>query len=248
MNKSLPLYRCIVSVAPLRKEASDRAEIVSQLLFGERIQMLDESEKWAIVESLDDQYQGWVDKKQIAPFSKPEPSVLLTAPLSILTHRTIGPVWLPGGAQVTSSEFEDFSEQTLTAYQLNSVDIERCAMQYLNAPYLWGGKTILGIDCSGFTQTVYRICGLQIARDAYQQAEHGRMLDFIEESETGDLAFFDNAEGKIVHVGIVIHKNGERTIIHASGKVRIDQLDHQGIFNTEVGAYSHNLRFIRRLI
>ena len=118
-------------------------------------------------------------------------------------------------------------------------------MMYLNAPYLWGGRGPLGIDCSGFTQMVYRLQGVELPRDAYQQAEVGTTLSFIEESEAGDLAFFDNEEGKIIHVGIILSDN---YIIHASGKVRIDRLDQQGIFNAEVRTHTHKLRIIKSVI
>ena len=125
--------------------------------------------------------------------------------------------------------------------------IHRCARQFLNAPYLWGGRTILGIDCSGFTQLVMLLNGRSIPRDAYQQAELGDTVAFVEEAQTGDLAFFDNAEGRITHVGIVLREAEHHvSIIHASGKVRIDALDHQGIFNAERSAYSHKLRIIKR--
>ena len=123
--------------------------------------------------------------------------------------------------------------------------IEELATKYLNAPYLWGGRSIWGIDCSGFTQLVFKMLGIKIRRDAYQQADQGITLGFIEEAEPGDLAFFDNEDGKIIHVGILL---GQGKIIHASGKVRIDRIDHQGIFNEETGKYSHKLRIIKRIL
>ena len=116
---------------------------------------------------------------------------------------------------------------------------------YLNAPYLWGGKTPFGIDCSGFTQMVYKLNGYKIHRDASQQALEGEPLSFIEESEVGDLAFFDNDEGNIIHVGIIMENN---YIIHASGKVRIDRLDHLGIYNPELKKHTHKLRVIKKII
>ena len=119
------------------------------------------------------------------------------------------------------------------------------AYTFINAPYLWGGRSPLGIDCSGFTQVVYKLAGQKLQRDAYQQADQGITLGFIEEAEAGDLAFFDNDEGKIIHVGILL---GQGKIIHASGKVRIDRIDHQGIFNEETGKYSHKLRIIKRIL
>ena len=119
------------------------------------------------------------------------------------------------------------------------------AFLYLNAPYLWGGKTPFGIDCSGFTQMVYKLNGYNLFRDASQQATQGEALSFIEESEPGDLAFFDNEEGNIIHVGIIMENN---YIIHASGKVRIDRLDHLGIFNPETQKHTHKLRVIKKVI
>jgi cell wall-associated NlpC family hydrolase len=115
----------------------------------------------------------------------------------------------------------------------------------LNSPYLWGGKSPFGIDCSGFTQMVYKLCGIKILRDAKQQAQQGSALSFIEEAVPGDLAFFDNEEGKIIHVGIVLKNN---KIIHASGCVRIDTLDHQGIYNASAKTYTHNLRVIKNIL
>ncbi len=118
-------------------------------------------------------------------------------------------------------------------------------MLYLNAPYLWGGKTPFGLDCSGFTQMVYKLNGYTLLRDAAQQATQGEALSFVEESEVGDLAFFDDSEGKIDHVGILMQNNH---IIHVHGKVRIDRIDHTGIFNTEMKRYTHQLRVIKKII
>ena len=119
------------------------------------------------------------------------------------------------------------------------------ASLYLNAPYLWGGKTPFGIDCSGFTQLVYKLCGYSLLRDARDQATQGEVLSFIEESEPGDLAFFDNEEGSIVHVGIIMN---DYNIIHAHGKVRIDTLDHSGIYNNDLNKHTHSLRYIKKII
>jgi cell wall-associated NlpC family hydrolase len=119
------------------------------------------------------------------------------------------------------------------------------AFMFLNAPYLWGGKTPFGVDCSGFTQMVYKLNGHKLMRDASQQSKQGEALSFIEESEPGDLAFFDNEEGNIIHVGIIMEDN---YIIHASGKVRIDRLDHLGIYNAEANKHTHRLRVIKKII
>ena len=131
-------------------------------------------------------------------------------------------------------------------YQVSSAvyaDIPELAYFFLNAPYLWGGKTLFGIDCSGFTQAVLKLVGIPIKRDAAQQAEQGETVNFLPEVKTGDLAFFDNSEGRIIHVGIMLSSN---QIIHASGRVKIDSIDDQGIYSAELGRYSHHLRIIKR--
>ena len=132
----------------------------------------------------------------------------------------------------------------ISSVKKTTEELLNTAKLFLNAPYLWGGKTIFGIDCSGFTQLVYKLSGYKLPRDAWQQAELGHPLSFVEEAQAGDLAFFDNEEGKIVHVGIILPNN---EIIHASGKVRIDKFDHYGIFHSENKKYSHMLRVIKRI-
>ncbi|MGK0175927.1 MAG: cell wall-associated NlpC family hydrolase, partial [Ulvibacter sp.] len=127
----------------------------------------------------------------------------------------------------------------------NKENLINTAFMYLNTPYLWGGKTPFGIDCSGLTQMVYKLCGYKLLRDASQQAMQGEVLSFIEESEPGDLAFFDNSEGDIVHVGIIMKDN---YIIHAHGKVRIDRIDHSGIYNIDTRRHTHKLRVIKKII
>ena len=129
--------------------------------------------------------------------------------------------------------------------KLDKYELIQKAYQFLNTPYLWGGKTPFGIDCSGFTQLVYKICGHSLLRDAKDQATQGEVLSFIEESEPGDLAFFDNEEGNIVHVGIIMN---DYNIIHAHGKVRIDTLDHSGIYNVDTKTHTHKLRVIKKII
>ena len=123
--------------------------------------------------------------------------------------------------------------------------MEETAQFYLNAPYLWGGRTFFGIDCSGFSQLVYKHLGVKIKRDAAQQAEEGRVVDFLQEAVPGDLAFFDNEHGKVTHVGIILD---DLDIIHASGRVKVDRIDEQGIFCLDSQKYTHKLRIIRRII
>jgi cell wall-associated NlpC family hydrolase len=139
-----------------------------------------------------------------------------------------------------------FDGQVVKGLEKGSVkNILSTAYLFLNAPYLWGGKSPFGIDCSGFTQITYKINGYKLPRDANQQVELGEPLSFVEEAEAGDLAFFDNEEGKIVHVGILLDN---QQIIHASGCVKIDKFDHYGIFSSDTKKYSHTLRVIKRIL
>jgi cell wall-associated NlpC family hydrolase len=119
------------------------------------------------------------------------------------------------------------------------------AMLYLNSPYQWGGRSPFGIDCSGFAQMVYKLKKIKLLRDASQQATQGEVVNLLEEAEPGDLAFFDNEEGNITHVGILLD---HFRVIHASGSVRIDSIDHEGIYDEKQGKYTHRLRLMKRIV
>ncbi|MBO6212283.1 SH3 domain-containing protein [Algoriella xinjiangensis] len=248
---------CQVSVSPLRAEARDSSEMVSQILFGERLIILEELEKWTKVQLAFDGYEGWVDPKQILTVSEAEYLANSTDKFAINPYNHAMecglPMTLTIGAEVRSLRenkisigpkcFEYFG--VYTSGKKSKEQLVEIAKAYLNVPYLWGGKSSFGIDCSGLTQQVYKIGGYKIPRDAYEQAEMGEVLSFVEEAEPGDLAFFDNADGKIIHVGIMC---GNGKILHAHGKVRIDPIDTNGIFNTDSQKYSHRLRCIRKII
>jgi len=141
----------------------------------------------------------------------------------------------------------NFTDQLTASDQLNfsfeADTVRETAFAYLDVPYIWGGKSKFGIDCSGFCQQVYKAFGIRLPRDAYQQAALGEVVGFLQEVQCGDLAFFDNEEGKITHVGMML---SSQEIIHASGKVRIDKIDNQGIINVDTGARTHRLRIIKR--
>jgi cell wall-associated NlpC family hydrolase len=249
---------CNLAIVPVRSEPSDRSEIVTQLLFGEHIEILERQNQWAKIKIQFDDYVGWVDSKQYQPISEANYNQLsnesiilnadlidyITAPNNLLLPIPLGAsLSFLNNSEINTSNF-DFEGTKTSGIKPKSALINT-AFMYLNAPYLWGGKTPFGIDCSGFTQMVYKLNGYKIHRDASQQALEGEPLSFIEESEVGDLAFFDNEEGKIIHVGIIMDNN---YIIHASGKVRIDRLDHLGIYNAELNKHTHNLRVIKKII
>ena len=230
-----------VSVAPVRAENSDRAEIVTQLLFGESCDILEVDKNWTKIKIHFDGYEGWVDTKQVSPISDADfiKRKTKTVTENFINYQHNGEKTLLSiGSEIDSDNQED------TKNNIDKENLKKTTLEFLNVPYLWGGRSFFGIDCSGFTQIVYKVNGVQLPRDAYQQAELGEVLDFIEEAEIGDLAFFENEEGRIIHVGIMLEN---QKIIHAHGKVRIDQLDSVGIFNKDQNKHTHKLRFIKRI-
>ncbi len=251
---------CLLNIAALRKEPNDRSEMVSQVLFGEHFEIIDEQSKWSFIKLAYDHYEGWIDKKQYEPILENEfCSLNASIPhysgelVDFLNNDNSQLSILSLGAKLPNYHHKHFSinqqnfnfDGKVFNVQLEKNKLINISLMYLNAPYLWGGKTPFGIDCSGFTQMVYKLCGHYLHRDASQQAKQGDTLNFLEESEPGDLAFFDNELGNIIHVGILI---GNEQIIHASGKVRIDFIDHSGIFNKDLKTHTHKLRLIKRVI
>ncbi len=244
---------CNLSIVPLRAEPTDLSEMVSQLLYGEHFKVLEKRKKWSYIRIAFDGYEGWLDNKQYLNISEDSYSELETKQLILssdmvdfVTSETNHLLSICIGSSVSGSESLNHSFEGKTVFgNLPKEHLITSAVSYLNAPYLWGGKTPFGIDCSGFTQMVYKLNGHKLFRDASQQATQGEALSFIEESEPGDLAFFDNEEGKITHVGIIMEDN---YIIHAHGKVRIDRLDHSGIFNYDMRRHTHRLRVIKRIV
>lgn len=250
------------SIIPVRTQPQHAAEQCTQLLFGEMYTVHETREDWLRITTVYDQYSGWIHQKQHQELSLQEAEKLLKAPSSVAAElvQTISnndrsfPVLI--GSTLYNFDGMNFKigkEKYVYAGQAIGADsnliqgehIRRFAMKFLHAPYMWGGRSPFGIDCSGFTQIVFKLYGVALPRDAYQQADTGRTIHFIHEGREGDLAFFDNEEGRITHVGILL---GSDQIIHASGCVRIDMIDHYGIFNREAKKYTHKLRIIKRVV
>ncbi|MGF1923793.1 MAG: NlpC/P60 family protein [Bacteroidia bacterium] len=255
-------HLCRVAVAPLRNEPSDRSEIVSQLLFGDRVKLLEKTEKWCRVVTQHDDYEGWMDHKQLKVISESEfiddQRYLHLTPVQLdntiiaengskyyLTPGSTLPNYKDGVCFLGDEKFEIKSTPLLPASEYFKENVESVAKFFENTPYLWGGRTLFGIDCSGFVQAVYKINGISLRRDASQQAEQGEAVDFLASATLGDLAFFDNEEGKITHVGLMLNNH---EIIHSAGKVHVDPIDDQGIYSVELGRYTHKLRIIKRFV
>lgn len=253
-----------LSIVPGRIEPSDKSEMVTQLLFGDHYKILEERSKWTRIRMVYDNYECWICKKQTFEISqeqyekieKQEVTALcteLTQPVKHIDSKEMLPITLGSTLPLlkTNNQFSLGDDEYVfigSTYKPSKASREKAiefARMFINAPYLWGGRSPFGIDCSGFVQLVYKLVGVKLPRDAYQQAEKGQTLSFVEEAQQGDLAFFDNSDGQIIHVGIILNDN---YILHASGKVRLDRIDHQGIYNSETKSYSHKLRLIKSIL
>ena len=243
----------IASVCPMRSEPSHKSEMVSQLLLGEAGEVLDEKNEFAKIRCLYDGYEGWCANSQVAGIEdvaavKPYTYVTTRSANALLNGTNIPlSIATPVFAKTTAGNYIIEFEEGITTIIAPGGDnrdifIKQLTYRYLNTPYLWGGKSSVGIDCSGFTQQVFKMLGVALLRDAYQQATQGEVINNLGEAACGDLAFFDNAEGRITHVGILLDSE---TIIHASGYVRIDKIDNEGITHSVTGKRTHKLKVVK---
>lgn len=244
---------CNLSIVPLRSEPSHNTELVSQVLYGDIFKVLEQRKTWSKIRLAFDKCEGWVDNEQYMEIQEAqyhqlnnENPILVSDLVEFIedSNQQLYPITL--GTTLNGLSFLGHRhEGNITTGQTLKETIIQTSFTYLNTPFLWGGKTPFGIDAAGFTQMVYKLNGHKLLRHAHQQATQGEALSFIEESEPGDLAFFDNNEGIITHVGIIMENN---YIIHAYGKVRIDRLDHSGIYNVDKKTHTHKLRVIKKIV
>ncbi len=250
-------YICENVYVPLRSGPSHKSEMLSQVLFGEKYHILDHSGHWIRIETVFDNYTGWIDRNHLQQTHETDDTRGLVLNRSLLCYKKDKTkLVLEAGCEIydpdfTGKSFTIGNDSYTTcgefsfSYVSGSDSLADISMRFINSPYIWGGRVPSGIDCSGFTQLVYKLYGRSIPRNSWMQAEIGEPVNFLEETKPGDLVFFDNETGRISHVGMIISRG---LVIHASGRVRIDPIDHQGIFKQELGAYSHRLRTIRRVV
>lgn len=254
---------CLMATAAIRLQPDHRSEMVSQLLFGECATIQESNNEWFNIETCYDKYHGWVAQNQLFVLNNDEDKTFIDLSKKLVTASSMAQIsdersGLTFSISAGSSFYANADQRMVIAEKCFHYDggfaqlqkaaatcIPEYATSFANASYLWGGRSVFGLDCSGFTQIVFKMAGKIIPRDSAMQATVGEPVHLIHESLPGDLAFFDNDEGIITHVGIILENN---TIIHAHGQVRTDKIDHHGIFNTKFRQYSHRLRLIKRII
>jgi hypothetical protein len=226
--------------------------MTSQLLLGEYAEVLEEQKEFVQIKCLYDGYIGWCQRVQLAFTEEVVTTTQFVVNEFYKVHINQQPCRISFGMPVFQQalvfnhftiNYANVEALDATSTEFLSESIIKYSSIFLNTPYLWGGRTLFGIDCSGFAQQVYKLFNKQLPRDAYQQAEQGEALGFLEEAVCGDLAFFDNEAGFITHVGIMLNNH---QIIHASGRVRIDNIDSGGIISSDTGLRTHRLRVVKR--
>lgn len=249
------------SFIPVRKDPDSTSEMTSQLLFGEIFEVLERNEQWLFVRNRFDGYEGWISPELTSLFNDDTLREYEAMESSLVKKKFCslrgaeGTLLIPTGSVLYYHAGDTQRIQCGQTYELDmdpgepATDtlkaLEDLKEELRNVPYLWGGKSSYGTDCSGLVQTIFRILNVPLLRDASQQVSQGITVNMITESQTGDLLFFDNDEGEIVHTGIII---GPGEILHASGCVKVDAIDHQGIYSKQLGKYTHKLRVIKRVL
>ncbi|MGL5787831.1 MAG: NlpC/P60 family protein [Bacteroidales bacterium] len=255
----------LTALLPLRKDADEGAEQLTQILFGELFYVVEQMDRWSKIRNVADNYEGWVDSKMITRLDQLEFTRLLHAPIFYTNEPVVDAVSgeeiikLPMGAFLRGYDPEsglfsvDHLQYKVSPNLVSEAPAEKnvnylmsIAYKFKNAPYLWGGKSIFGLDCSGLTQISCRLSGIILPRDARQQIQHGQVINTLEEAHTGDLLFFATSDNKVKHVGIYVHPG---KLLHASGYVHEDQIDESGNILSEITTYVHyHLAGIRRFI
>lgn len=251
------------SIIPMRREKSGRSEMVSQLLFGEVYEVLEFEDKWLNIRLLHDGSSGWIDRKSYKEVGtefveryRASDQLIMSEVFNLVVKKgdwenkmivagSVLPFYDAYAKKLMIGEEEYVVRGFLREVGIESLRelLIQYALMFYNAPYRWGGRTPNGVDSAALVQMVYRLAGMALPRYIEQQVAEGQTLSFLEEAQSGDLAFFGDNSGAITHVGILWEQG---RIIHASGKVRVDKIDHHGIFNEEMKRYTHTLKVLKQ--
>ena len=262
-------------VTPVREEPAHAAEQATQLLFGEVCEVVDRHSSWTKIRSTMDGQVGWVVSKMLTPVSEEAIRLLgekreangegvVATPMAIATATTTGeqlmltigtrlPYYKKGTFEVLGKKYKIHPrcvyEIKSERLEVKGEDVVRVAQSLLNVSYLWGGKNMMGYDCSGFTQTVYSVFGINLLRNAREQVTQGQVVSSLAEAQPGDLVFFDHLDRapeatRITHVGMLISPT---EVIHCSGCVHVDKIDETGI-RLANGELTHYLVQIKRYL
>ncbi len=254
---------CNVGMMPVRSEPTHRAEQTTQLLYGEKAIILETNAKgWARILCAHDNYEGWCRQPQLTnitpkEFNKATKYISSTHNGKLLFEDT--DMLLPLGSELTglktghvraANAWGFFKGKKVAIADVAATEdlLRTAVMQYIHAPYLWGGRSVNGLDCSGLTQMAYKLCNHIIPRDASQQALKGANVEFLEMARCGDLAFFADKDDRINHVGMLLDN---KTIIHSTevvGRVVMDKIDLGGIISVSLKKRTHTLRYVKRMI
>ena len=212
--------------------------MISQILYGETCEILENVGNFSKIKMDFDGTEGWTNTNSLAESTG--------IPERFLVEEPFGVYDLKEGRSLLSIGSElDFETEKIEKTEKLRESIAATAKKFLNVPYLWGGRSFFGVDAEGFVQLVFKVHGKALPRKAEKISELGEVIDFLGESEAGDLAFFENEEGKINHVGIMLNSY---EVIHAFGKVRLDSLDSSGIYSNDLKRHTHKLRFVKRIL
>ncbi|MDO5571082.1 MAG: C40 family peptidase [Bacteroidales bacterium] len=253
----------LLALIPMRKNPNESSEMVSELMFGEVFSILKEDGSWAFIENKFDFYHGWIDRAMITEISEAEADALINSPVYIVRNPltdikckgdnspfrismgSVLPGYIPNKNSFTVAErtFKINSNQVVRFELGHLKSLLRTASLYMHTPYLWGGRSIMGADCSGFVQSVYRLNGVALPRDADQQCLLGEPIKGIENSYPGDLVFFENSLGNVVHVGMMFTKD---MMIHCSGSVHLSKITNEGYWSDLLNDYVKRKPIIRR--